>query len=599
MKLQFIELDKLYVDKANMRFAKRPPDVSDILPSVRKRGILQTLIVRPGEEDRFGILAGSRRFRAGQLIAEERAGNGEAQAEPFQFPCAILEAGDDAAAVEASLIENMARLDPDEVTRWETFVRLVREGQSPEEIADTFALPVLAVRRTLALGNLLPRIRDLYRHEKIDAATVRHLTLASKARQRDWLALWDDPQAHCPTGWQLRGWLLGGQALCARYALFDVEASGVALVTDLFNEERYVADADAFWTAQHAAIEARRAAYLEAGWTGVEVSPATEHFQHWEYEKAPKRKGGRVYIDVRASGEVVFHEGYVSRKEAKRLARGEAVESVQPRAVRPEITGPMQTYIDLHRHAAVRAALLSRPKLALRLMVAHAIAGSHLWRVDAEPQEARSDAIRESVETCRGETVFDAKRRAVLGTLGFDPETPTVRGGRVEGADGDRLTAIFFRLLDLSDAKVMDVIAVLIGETLAAGSPTVEAVGLELGLDMARWWQADAALFDLVRDKEVLQLIVAEVAGNTVANANAGEKGATLKKIVTDHLAGAGGRTRVDNWVPRWMAFPPAAYTARGGVGTVSAHAKAEAARPVPEPDPAPEITPEPQALAA
>lgn len=597
MKLQFIGIDKLYVDKANMRFAKRPPDVSDILPSVRKRGILQTLIVRPGDEGRFGILAGSRRFRAGQIIAGERIGEGEESPEPFLFPCAILEEGDDAAAVEASLIENMARLDPDEVTRWETFVRLVKEGQSPEEIADTFALPVLGVRRTLALGNLLPRIRDLHRHEKIDAATVRHLTLASKARQRDWLALWDDPQAHCPTGWQLRGWLLGGQAICARYALFDVDKSGVALVADLFNEERYVADADAFWTAQHAAIEARRADYLEAGWTGAEVSPASEHFQHWEYEKAPKRKGGRVYIDVRASGEIVFHEGYLSRKEAKRLARGEQPTSEQPKVVRPEITGPMQTYIDLHRHAAVRAALLSRPKVALRLMVAHAIAGSHLWRVEPEPQQARSDAIAESVETCRGETVFDAKRRAVLGTLGFDPEAPTVCGGRVEGADGDHLTAIFFRLLDLSDAKVMDVIAVLIGETLAAGSPAVEAVGLELGLDMARWWQADEALFELIRDKEVLQLLVAEVAGNTVANANAGEKGATLKKIATDHLAGAGGRTKVENWVPRWMTFPPAAYTARGGVGTVRAHAQAEAARPAPEP--APEVTPEPQALAA
>lgn len=598
MKLEFIALDKLYVDKANMRFAKRPPDVADILPSVRKRGILQTLIVRPGEKDRFGILAGARRFRAGEIVAGERA-EGEAEPEPFLFPCAILEAGDDAAAVEASLIENMARLDPDEVTRWETFVRLVKEGQSPEEIADTFALPVLAVRRTLALGNLLPRIRDLYRHDKIDAASVRHLTLASKARQREWLALWDAPEAHCPTGWQLRGWLLGGQAISAHHALFDVDAAGLALVADLFNEQRYVADPDAFWTAQNAVIEARRAAYLEAGWTGVEISPPGEHFQHWEYEKTPKRKGGRVYIDVRASGEVVFHEGYLSRKEARRIARGEEPASDQPKVVRPEITGPMQTYIDLHRHAAVRAALLSRPKVALRLMVAHAIAGSHLWRVEAEPQEACSDAIAESVETCRGETVFDAKRRAVLGLLGFDPETPTVRGGRVEGADGDRLTAIFMALLDLSDAKVMDTVAVLIGETLAAGSPAVEAVGLELGLDMARWWQADEALFDLIRDKEVLQLIVAEVAGNAVANANAGEKGAALKKIVTDHLAGAGGRTKVENWVPRWMAFPPAAYTARGGVGTVRAHAKAEAARPAPEPEPVPEVTTEPQALAA
>jgi len=598
MKLEFIALDKLYVDKANMRFAKRPPDVGDILPSVRKRGILQTLIVRPGEEDRFGILAGARRFRAGEIVAAERA-EGEAEPEPFLFPCAILEAGDDAAAVEASLIENMARLDPDEVTRWETFVRLVKEGQSPEEIADTFALPVLAVRRTLALGNLLPRIRDLYRREKIDAATVRHLTLASKARQRDWLALWEAPDTHCPTGWQLRGWLFGGQALCARYALFDVEACRLAVVADLFNEERYIADADAFWTAQNAAVEARRADYLAAGWSAVEIVGPSEHFQHWEYEKAPKRKGGRVYIDVRASGEVVFHEGYLSRKEAQRLARGEAAEPDQPRPVRPEITGPIQTYIDLHRHAAVRAALLNRPEVALRLMVAHAIAGSHLWRVEAEPQEARSDAIAESVETCRGETVFDAKRRAVLAALGFDPETPTVRGGHVEGADGDQLTAIFMALLGLSDAKVMDVVAVLIGETLATGSPAVEAVGLELGLDMARWWQADDAFFGLIRDKEVLGAIVAEVAGDTVASANAGEKTATLRKIVTDHLAGTDGRPKVENWVPKWMAFPPSAYTARGGVGTVRAHARAEAARPATEPDPAPEVVPEPQALAA
>ena len=46
----------------------------------------------------------------------------------------------------------------------------------------------------------------------------------------------------------------------------------------------------------------------------------------------------------------------------------------------------MQTYLDLHRHAAVRAALLGYPGLALRLMVAHAIGGSPLWRVSPDPQ---------------------------------------------------------------------------------------------------------------------------------------------------------------------------------------------------------------------
>ncbi len=33
-------------------------------------------------------------------------------------PIGILEAGDDAAAIEASLIENLGRLPPDEVTCW-------------------------------------------------------------------------------------------------------------------------------------------------------------------------------------------------------------------------------------------------------------------------------------------------------------------------------------------------------------------------------------------------------------------------------------------------------------------------------------------------
>src|SRR3546814_18553187 len=81
------------------------------------------------------------------------------------------------------MIENMARLDADEVSQWESFTRLVREGRKVEEIAATFGLPELAVKRVLALGNLLPRIRKMYAREEIDAATVRHLKLASKRQQ--------------------------------------------------------------------------------------------------------------------------------------------------------------------------------------------------------------------------------------------------------------------------------------------------------------------------------------------------------------------------------------------------------------------------------
>ena len=129
------------------------------------------------------------------------------------------------------------------------------------------------------------------------------------------------------------------------------------------------------------------------------------------------------------------------------------------------------------------------------------------------------------------------------------------------------LAELFQRLLDLPDRAVTDVIAIVMGETLFAGSAAVEAVGLHIGVDMAAWWNADDAFFDGLRDKEVLTALVAEVGGDDIAAANAKEKGATLKTIVRDHLNGKNGRTQVEGWVPRWMAFPPTAYTERGGIG--------------------------------
>jgi ParB family chromosome partitioning protein len=230
----------------------------------------------------------------------------------------------------------------------------------------------------------------------------------------------------------------------------------------------------------------------------------------------------------------------------------------------------------LHRHAAVRAALIGHPGLALRLLVAHAIVGSLLWTVRPEPQATRNQDVRDSVARCRAEAVFQAERRVVLDLLGFAAEEPTVTGGN---GDDYGLAGLFLRLVALPDEAVMRVVTIVIGETLAAGSTAVEALGGELGLAMADWWQADDAFFTLLRDRAVLGRIVADVAGEAVADANASEKTQTLKRIVADHLDGAQGRDKVERWVPRWMQFPPAAYTERGGVATVAAHARVVAAR--------------------
>ncbi len=565
MTLMFIAQDRLSVSKTNMRHSRKAPDVSDILPTIRKRGVIQTLLVRPCEtEGDYEIVAGARRFHAAVLVAAETG-----EAEPL--PCRVLAAGDDAAAIEASMIENLARLDADEVTQWETFTRLVKEGREIADIAETFGLPDLTIRRVLALGNLMPRIRDLYRQEKIDRATVKHLTMASKSQQRAWLALLDDKEAYVPTGHQLKAWLLGGQSISAAHALFDVDGYKGALVADLFGDDRYFADADAFWTAQNAVIAERRDAYLEAGWSDVVIVPASERFDSWEYEKAPKRKGGRVYVDVRANGEVVFHEGYLTRAEARRAERGLPVAATE-KPTRPEITSALSGYVDLHRHAAVRAAMCAHPGVALRLAVAHMIVGSPLWTVRPDSRSTRNDDVRESVEASPGEARFDEHRRAVLAVLDLSPEEPTLTGGN---GDDHGLCQLFHRLLELPDSVVLDIVAVAMGETLMVGSAAVDAVGSHLDIDMADWWQADACLFELVRDREVASSLLAEIAGDVVAKANAGEKAKTVKKIARDHLEGANGRAKVERWVPRWMRFPPAAYTTRGGVASVAAAGRA------------------------
>jgi ParB family chromosome partitioning protein len=545
MKLEHIDLDRLSVSSANMR-ARKNPDISAILPSVRQRGILVPLLVRPnGEPGGFEIVAGRRRYLAAKAVAEECG-------ELSPLPCAVMEPGDDAAALEASLIENLVRLDPDQVTQWETFSRLVKEGRTVQDIAGTFGLTEQQVKRILALGNLLPRIRTLYRQELIDAATVRHLTMATKAQQKEWLALYDSPDAYAPTGRALKEWLFGGQAIPTTAALFDLSAYSAPIVTDLFGEESYFADAEAFWTLQRQAIEAKRQEYLDAGWKAVEVLDPSDHFQSWQFEKRSRTKGGRVYVAVSARGDVEFHEGFLPRKEVRKRERDEDT----PPPPRPEVTSALRTYLDLHRHAAVRAKLTEHPDVALRLATAHAIAGSPLWTVRADPQRADRASISESVAVSAAEATFDQKRRAALELLGFEPDAPTVLSSR-RFAD---LGAVFSRLLTLPDDEVLSILAVVMGESLEAGSAIVDVVGIHIGAEMAAAWQPDGAFFELLRNREVLTAMVSELAGPEAASANAYETGKTLKAIIRDCLTGQNGRAKVECWVPKWLRFPSSTY---------------------------------------
>ncbi len=563
--LAHIDLDNLSISPLNMRHSKKAPDTSDILPSVRKRGILMPLLVRPnGSPTTFEVVAGRRRWYAARSVKEE-AGSFP------PVPCHIMAEGDDADALEASILENFARTNPDEMTQYEQFTRLiVKEGRSVEHIAATFGLTERQVQQRLALGNLLPKIREAYRAEDLDAESIRLLTMASKSQQKAWLDLYQDQSEHTPTGYQLKKWLFGEAPIATGVALFSLDGVESEISTDLFGDDSYFKSADAFWERQSQEIAARRDAYLEAGWTDVVILETGEIFQTWAHEKTAKKKGGKVFIQVTPRGEVTFHEGYLSRKEARKTGKandndaiagadGEAKKAV-PRA--GEASAALQSYIDLHRHLAVRAALLDKPGVALRLLAANALCGSRLWKVMAEPQRTGRKETDESVQASPAQALFAERKKEVLALLDL-PE-----GANLVATHADSEAAIFARLLALSDTDLRRVLTVVIAESLEAGSVYVEAAGVHLGVDMGKTWEPDDTFFELVRDKSVVSAMVADIAGKSVANANVSATGKVQKQIVKDCLAGTNGRPKVAGWLPRWMEFPVRSYKKDGGLKT-------------------------------
>jgi ParB family chromosome partitioning protein len=160
-----------------------------------------------------------------------------------------------------------------------------------------------------------------------------------------------------------------------------------------------------------------------------------------------------------------------------------------------------------------------------------------------------------------------------LASLGFDAEAPTV----TSGYDGDCGTAgLFMRLIASPDEAIIDALAVVMAETLEAGTPLIEALGQHLQIDMVEAYSADQALLDLIKDREVLDAMVGDVAGQQAAEANAKATGKVKRQIIVDCLAGTNGRAKAERFVPRWMSFPPSAYTERDGVATVSRAAAVE-----------------------
>jgi len=539
-----LPLSALSISKLNMRHGRKAPDVSDILPSIREKGLRQTLLVRR-EGDGYGIVAGRRRFFALQQIAKETGSD-------LLVPCAVMVEGDAASAIEASIIENVARLPATEMEQYTAFRKLHDEGRGVGEIAAFFGVTELNVRRVLALAALSAPIRKLYADEEIDRETVRALTLATPAQQTDWLKLWNSETERAPMGRACRAWITGGSAITTDKALFDLAGYTGAVTADLFGETAVFADAAAYWQAQGAVIAERVEGYQQRGWADVILMERGAYFQRWDYVQTTKKQGGKVIVEQRHDGTVTFHEGWLKAAEARKARTATVSGETAPEAdMRPEMSGPMADYIGLHRHAVAQASLIRNPAIAMRLMAAHALCGSSLWNVRLHWPGAVKEATLSSVEGGSAAAELVTAREGVE-TLFEALGAPVPR----RSGDAYHLCESFAALLAMSDAEVLQVMALAMAETLDSGGPVVEVALHACGTDLAEFWKPDEAFFDLLRDKRVITAFIADA----VSPETAREAGDATTKAQKAQLAEAlaARETSLDSaWLPGWMHVPP------------------------------------------
>ena len=166
---QTVPIEFLRRNPRNPRTLFEEAELDELAASIRERGIIQPIIVRPiaGLPDAFEIIAGERRWRAAQ-----RAGLHE-------LPVVVI-AADDKTALEIAIVENVQRSDLGALEEAAGYERLIAEhGYSQSDLATTLGKSRSHVANTLRLLKLPPPVREMLERGDLSAGHARALLSVS------------------------------------------------------------------------------------------------------------------------------------------------------------------------------------------------------------------------------------------------------------------------------------------------------------------------------------------------------------------------------------------------------------------------------------
>lgn len=173
MNLKNIGIEKIIPNPAQPRKVFDEAKLYELAESVRQNGILQPIIVREREGDRFEIVAGERRFRAAKLIGLR------------ELPCIIRKFSDEQAYV-LSVIENIQRNDLNFFEEAASYEKLIRDyGLTQEELAKRLGKTQSAVANKLRLLKIEDGLRHFFEENGLTERHARCILRLPDTEQRE------------------------------------------------------------------------------------------------------------------------------------------------------------------------------------------------------------------------------------------------------------------------------------------------------------------------------------------------------------------------------------------------------------------------------
>ena len=560
----------------NVRVVGRDAGLDELAASVSALGLLQPLVVVPGDGGLHYVVDGNRRLAALNRLAEVGA-------IPADTDIDVMPR-DAATAREAGLAANINQRQMHEADQVRAFAELAAGGMKLKGIATRFGCSIAHVKRLLALGGVAPVVLDAWREDKhgVTIETVKSFTLGSIEAQEETFAKLSKGNGRV-MAYQVREALGADQSngrLLRCVGLDAYKAAGGNVVTDLFGDSHAVTDAALLKRLADERLAARRDELRADGWAWAEIDSDLPEGARYSWRIITSTQREPIESEATRLREIEdllgAEEGTVPEAELDGLAieanRIEESLVTRPGPADKSRSGCIVSW-DYQGEIDVRMFVL-RPEAkgkAAPVVEGDAPAEPEGGTLSAAMVERLSAQLTEAVQDSLGSNPHAALAAMLAGATckdkwhaPFRVRLDGVGGEHASVRDNERFETLFERFLAMGSAELMAATAQVLVRAVdvrsfshakmaaPANRPGVSLLAGALDADMLaerlaeRW---DARSFFSGAPRAVTEAAIAEACG-----ADAAARARKLKKAELTEVALA--TVVPTGWIPREIRWP-------------------------------------------